>query len=79
MPEKEVLEKFLAKREETGIENYYIHAPYLINLATPDPELLEKSYNNLKGNFEIGQMIQAKGRHIPFWSPRGGVLGSKGK
>ncbi len=71
LPDEEAVAQFLAQREATGITRYYIHAPYLINLATPDPELLEKSYQNLKGNFEIGQLLGARGVVFHLGSSKG--------
>ena len=61
VPDEKVVTTFLKEIAKSDIKSYYIHAPYLINLATVIPELLEKSYNNLKGNYEIGQLIHAKG------------------
>ncbi len=71
IPNDTMVATFLKQREVTGITHYYIHAPYLINLATPDPELLEKSYQNLKGNFEIGQLIEARGVMFHLGSSKG--------
>lgn len=71
MPDTDAVDLFLKQREATGITRYYIHAPYLINLATPDPDLLEKSYQNLKGNFEIGQLIGARGVVFHLGSSKG--------
>ncbi|HMF30436.1 MAG TPA: deoxyribonuclease IV [Candidatus Lokiarchaeia archaeon] len=41
------VEKFQSKHDETGINPIFAHALYLINLASPDPALLEKSRNAL--------------------------------
>ncbi len=41
------VEEFQAKRKETGLTPVFAHANYLINAATPDAALLEKSRNAL--------------------------------
>ncbi len=42
-PLPEAIEKFRAVRAETGIEFVCAHDSYLINLAAPDPDVMEKS------------------------------------
>lgn len=43
---------FKAQRREHGIETTVSHDSYLINLATPDPDLLEKSYRSFRNELE---------------------------
>jgi len=49
----------------------YIHAPYLINLASNDSRIYDNSFENLKGNLIIGNMIGAKGVVYHLGSSKG--------
>jgi len=60
-PKKEHVDIFLKKRKETGIEKVYLHAAYIANLASGNPETRKKSLENLKGHFEIAHILQAQG------------------
>ena len=51
-PNDEETATFRARMAETGIEPVFIHAIYLINLATLNPELLAKSIDSL--SFSVG-------------------------
>lgn len=42
---EEEIEKYRQRAQETKIEPNFIHAAYLINLATPNPDHLQKSVN----------------------------------
>jgi deoxyribonuclease IV len=52
---------FVARQHELGIGPNVVHAPYLVNLAAPDPELRQRSIDAL-----IAQMR---------WSDRLGIMG----
>jgi deoxyribonuclease IV len=39
----------------------FLHAPYLVNIASPDPAFLEKSIANLAGTFQRGVALGARG------------------
>ncbi len=52
---------FDAAREETGIRHIAAHAIYLINIATPDPEKFNRSYDSLKA-----EMIRAAALDLPY-------------
>jgi len=39
----------------------YLHAPYLVNLASPDQALINKSISALTGHLEIAKMLSARG------------------
>lgn len=47
--------------KESSIKKVFIHAPYLINLASSDPVVYKKSIDNLMGNINISEMIGAEG------------------
>lgn len=70
-PTQEAVEAFLNAANKAGITTYYIHAPYLINLASPDPEIRRKGIENLVGNMKIGEAIKAKGVIVHLGSSMG--------
>ena len=64
------VEKYFAAIEETGIDVACSHTSYLINIASPDPELSEKSYQSLKTEMErcnllkIPDLVLHPGSHV---------------
>ncbi len=61
MPSGEEIKKFKEEEKRSGIGPTYFHAPYLINLGTPNKELLSKSVKNLSDHFRIAELIGAAG------------------
>lgn len=60
-PSEEGAEQFKKAKEETGIYPVYLHAPYLINLASPVPEHAALSAKTLLGYLELSDFIGADG------------------
>jgi deoxyribonuclease-4 len=63
-PTRYTAEDFLAARaglDESAVDSIYIHAVYLINCASPDPELRRKSLESLGHALHIGDGIGAGG------------------
>ena len=64
------IDKFFAAIEETGVDVAVSHTSYLINIASPDPALSEKSYNSLKEEMErcellkIPTLVMHPGSHV---------------
>lgn len=58
---EEDLDAFAARRTEEGLGPAFIHAIYLINLATPDDELLGKSVEALAADLALANRIGAAG------------------
>jgi deoxyribonuclease IV len=64
------LDKFFAAIEETGITVTCSHSSYLINLASPDPALNNKSYDGFKEEIErcnllkIPNLVIHPGSHV---------------
>ncbi len=64
------LDKYFAAIEETGVTVSTSHTAYLINIASPDPALNEKSYNALKEEMErcellkIPNLVMHPGSHV---------------
>ena len=57
----ENFERFKARREAAGIEGVLCHALYLVNLASPDDELYEKSVAALTNTVDVACAIDADG------------------
>jgi deoxyribonuclease-4 len=60
-PTQAEVELFKKQRKETGIGPVFLHAPYLVNLATPDAGALKRSVALLTAHFKISEMIGAEG------------------
>ncbi|MDZ7587327.1 MAG: deoxyribonuclease IV [Patescibacteria group bacterium] len=61
LPGKDTVEKFNKLIEDYKVGPVFIHAKYLINLASAKKELVKKSIKSLKFDFEVGEMIEAAG------------------
>jgi len=61
LPSGEEINKFKEEEKRSGIGPVYLHAPYLINLGTPNGDLLSKSIKNLSAHFKIAELIGAAG------------------
>jgi deoxyribonuclease-4 len=57
----ENIERFKERRAEAGIGGVLAHAIYLINLASPDDELYEKSVATLETTMDVACAIEADG------------------
>jgi deoxyribonuclease-4 len=57
----ETFKRFKARRAEAGIEGVLCHALYLVNLASPDDELYEKSAATLETTMGVACAIAADG------------------
>jgi deoxyribonuclease-4 len=55
----ENLARFRARRAEAGIEYALCHAVYLLNLASPDDELYEKSVSTLLSTLDVARELEA--------------------
>nr|MBN2276892.1 deoxyribonuclease IV [candidate division Zixibacteria bacterium] len=66
----EEIERFLVEQKNTGVTVSCAHVSYLINLASPDDELYEKSVNSFKiemercGTLKIPQLVMHPGSHV---------------
>jgi len=54
-------ERFKQRREEVGVKAVVCHALYLINLATPDDAVFEKSRASLVNTVDVACAIEAEG------------------
>jgi deoxyribonuclease IV len=60
-----------AQSEHTSVKSTFCHATYLINLATPDPEITSKSRACLEANLATAQGMGADGLVLHIGSHRG--------
>lgn len=60
-PETHEVEKFKETRKNSSIKSVYLHAAYLVNLASPSDEVYEKSIKNLSDHLNIAEAIGADG------------------
>lgn len=61
VPSQKDAEEFKAALEENGIQAVYLHAAYLVNLASPSQEMYEKSVENLGKHLDIAEVLGAEG------------------
>ncbi len=54
-------ERFKERRAEAGIQGVVCHALYLLNLASPDAEIYEKSVTTLMNTMDVACAIEADG------------------
>ncbi|MEX1061749.1 MAG: deoxyribonuclease IV [Patescibacteria group bacterium] len=57
----EQVDLFLNKKEEQGIGSVFLHAIYLINLASDNPYILGSSIGSLEQYLKFGKVIGAEG------------------
>lgn len=57
----EAVTAFQDRWQKSSVEAVYLHAAYVVNLATPEPESLEKSVKNLAAHLSIADQIGASG------------------
>jgi deoxyribonuclease-4 len=58
---EEAIERFTERRREAGIGGVVCHALYLLNLATPDDVIWEKSIRTLQTSVDVASAIEADG------------------
>lgn len=57
--EKSAAQKFRSERKRLGLANCYVHTPYIINLASANPELRKKSVAMVAGDLERAEAVGA--------------------
>lgn len=68
---KLIISNFLKEKQKTKISPVVIHAKYLINLASPNPETLEKSKLSLVDELIFANQIKALGSIVHIGSHKG--------
>ncbi len=64
-------DNFISQAKETDLNPVFIHALYLVNLATDNPELLEKSEKSLVTDIKNGAQINSEGVIVHIGSHQG--------
>ncbi len=71
VPEKENINEYKKELEKNGISLVYVHASYLLNLASKESELKRKSIESLKNALYFSSVIGARGVVYHPGSPKG--------
>ena len=58
--DEEVLSKFFSYCDEYGLNNYYVHTPYFINLASKEKRVRNNSINLIREDLERSSLLKAK-------------------
>ncbi|MBD3250263.1 MAG: deoxyribonuclease IV [Candidatus Pacebacteria bacterium] len=65
------LEKMFSKQDEMSVEPVFIHAKYLVNLASNNQELIRKSVRSLIHDLKVNQLIKGAGVIVHLGSHQG--------
>lgn len=71
LPGRKTLDKMYAKQEELGVKSIFTHALYLVNLASPKPDLLTKSTNSLIHDLKFDNLVKGSGLVVHLGSHLG--------
>lgn len=71
LPSEDAVNKFKALCRESDVKPVFIHAKYLINLASDRKDLLEKSIASLKYDLQVANLIGAVGVIVHLGSHQG--------
>ncbi|MBU2101534.1 deoxyribonuclease IV [Patescibacteria group bacterium] len=71
LPVKENIEIYKDAVRQSKVGSVYLHAAYLVNLASADKEIHKKSVENLSTHFKIANLIGAKGLVFHIGSAKG--------
>jgi len=61
MPLKEDIEEYTAAQKKQRVAPVYLHASYLVNLASDDKDIYARSVESLTGHLRIAEAIKAEG------------------
>ena len=71
LPSTEDVEKFVKQASENDVSPTFIHAKYLVNMASDNKELVDKSRKSLEFDFKVAEMIGAVGVIVHLGSHQG--------
>lgn len=74
-PSEDDVKRFFELREEYAIQHIFLHAPYLVNLASEKPFVRHMSREALAGHLQIADTLEADG--VIFHIGSVGVAGNK--
>lgn len=72
LPVQRTVSRFTSLLKECSLDAFYLHASYLVNLASADRELARKSAENLHTHFEIANLLNARGLIFHLGSSKAG-------
>ena len=72
LPDDAALDAYHRSRSSSSVTRVYIHASYLINVASEDPTIAEKSKTTLRKELETADLLKADGLVLHPGSARGG-------
>jgi deoxyribonuclease-4 len=58
--DEQTLASYRERYDSSGLRGHYLHAVYLINLATPKPDLLRQSIGSLVHYMELAELLRAE-------------------
>lgn len=70
-PDESEIRKFKAAREKSVIRSVYLHASYLINLASVSDDIYRKSIKNMSEHLKIAELMGANGLIFHLGSSKG--------
>ncbi len=73
LPTSIEIEKYKEDLEKEEIKPVYIHASYLVNLASEESNILQKSIKNISQTIDFANLINAEGVIYHPGSPKGSV------
>lgn len=56
----DVADKFISTCKEHDLTNYYIHAPYIVNLASKEERIRNNTVEIIRGELDRGTILKAK-------------------
>lgn len=71
IPSQGKAEEFKEALAKSGTTEVYLHAAYLVNLASPDEEIYKKSISNLSAHLRIAEVLGARGLIFHVGSGKG--------
>lgn len=70
-PDESEIRKFKEAKEKSSIVSVYLHASYLVNLASVSENIYKKSIKNLSEHLKIAELIGTKGLIFHLGSSKG--------
>ena len=67
----EVINNFLSDCDKYGLENYYVHTPYFINLASKDKKVRNNSIRLIREDLERSSLLKVKSIMTHLGSSKG--------
>lgn len=61
LPTDESIERFATARKDSDVQTFFLHAPYLPNIASPDSDARKKSIKALTSHLTIAALLKSNG------------------